>query len=101
MENRNNVLYNLEAEFKLSRNCLIDNIKKMKKIFFVMAITLLCSTSSFAECRSLSLGFVTIISGTTFQDNWEWRDNGTTFVLVNNPIEVPCSAGNRWQWFWE
>jgi hypothetical protein len=73
----------------------------MKKVFLVSAFTLLCSTSSFAACGSINLGFVTIITGTYMQDNWEWIDNGTTFVQVNNPIEVKCSAGNRWQWFWE
>jgi hypothetical protein len=73
----------------------------MKKIFFVMAITLLCSTSSFAECRSLNLGFVTIISGTTYEPQTSWVDNGTTFVQITELVEVPCSAGNRWQWFWE
>jgi len=73
----------------------------MKKVFFTVLATLMLTSSAFAECRSLSLGFVTIISGTEEVDNWEWVDNGTTFVYQNNPIRVPCSAGNRWQWFWE
>lgn len=73
----------------------------MKKAVFTVLALFMLTSSAFAECRSLSLGFVTIISGTTQVDNWEWVDNGTTFVYQNNPITVPCSAGNRWQWFWE
>ena len=73
----------------------------MKKLVYTVLAMLMLSASAFAECRSLNLGFVTIISGTTFIDNWVWEDNGSTFVYVNHPIEVPCSAGNRWQWFWE
>lgn len=66
-----------------------------------MALTLLCSTSSFAKCGSINLGFVTIITGTTYEKVTEWIDNGETFVQVTRLVEVPCSKGNRWQWFWE
>jgi hypothetical protein len=73
----------------------------MKKLFFTLAIVLISSTSSFAECRSLDLGFVTIISGTTYVEKSYWIDNGTTFVQITELEEIPCSDGNRWQWFWE
>lgn len=73
----------------------------MKKAVFTVLALFMLTSSAFAECRYLNLGFVTIVSGTEWVDNYEWVDNGETFVLVNNPIEVPCSEGNRWQWFWE
>ena len=67
----------------------------MKKLFFTLAIVLISSTSSFAECRSLDLGFVTIISGTTYVEKSYWIDNGTTFVQITELEEIPCSDGNR------
>lgn len=73
----------------------------MKKTIFTVLAFLLLSTSSFAKCSSINLGFVTIISGTTWVEQTSWVDNGTTFVQVTTLVEVPCSAGNRWQWFWE
>lgn len=82
---------------------IMENIKTRvyeKSSFTVMALFMLISTA-FAECRSLSLGFVTIISGEEWVSNWEWVDNGETFELVDNGSMQPCSAGNRWQWFWE
>jgi hypothetical protein len=101
MKMKNNVLYSLEAELKLSRNCIIDKHKKMKKTFLVLAFALLCSTSSFAKCGSINLGFVTIITGEEWVSDWQWIDNGETFVQVDMGGMQPCSSGNRWQWFWE
>lgn len=98
---KNKVLYNLEAELKLSRDCIIYKMKIMKKIVLVLAITLLSSTSSFAKCGSVNLGFVTIITGEEWVSDWQWIDNGTTFVQVDMGGMKPCSSGNRWQWFWE
>lgn len=50
---------------------------------------------------SVNLGFVTIVTGSEWVSNWEWVDNGTTMVRVDNGSMQPCSAWNRWQWFWE
>jgi len=73
----------------------------MKKVVFTVLATLMLSSTVFAECRSLDLGFVTIISGEIWVPKYEWVNNGTTFVLVDNGSMRPCSEGNRWQWFWE
>lgn len=73
----------------------------MKKAVFTVLVTLMLTSSAFAECRSLSLGFVTIISGETWVPNYVWENNGETFVWVDRGSMQPCSAGNRWQWFWE
>lgn len=71
----------------------------MKKVVFTVLATLMLSSTVFAECRSLSLGFVTIISGTYtelvqvgYNENLEPKYEPKTFK---------CSEGNRWQWFWE
>ena len=74
---------------------------KMKKTFLVLAFALLCSTSSFAACGSINIGFVTIITGEEWVSDWQWIDNGVTFVLEDQGSMQPCSKGNRWQWFWE
>ena len=73
----------------------------MKKAVFTVLALFMLTSSAFAECRYLRLGFVTIVSGTEMVDNYVWIDNGENFVRVNQPIERPCSEGNRWQWFWE
>lgn len=73
----------------------------MKKVVFTVLASLMLSSTVFAECRSLNLGFVTIISGETWVPDYQWINNGTTFVLVDMGSMQPCSAGNRWQWFWE
>ncbi len=73
----------------------------MKKAVFTVLATFMLTSSAFAECRSLNLGFVTIISGETWVSDYQWVNNGTTFVLVDMGGMQPCSAGNRWQWFWE
>ena len=101
MKNINKVLYNLEAELKLSSNFIIYKHIKMKKTFLVLAFALLCSTSSFAKCDSISLGFVTIITGEEWVSDWQWFDNGVTIVQIDMGGMKPCSSGNRWQWFWE
>jgi hypothetical protein len=98
---KNYVLYNLEAELKLSRNLFNYKHIKMKKTFLVLAFALLCSTSSFAACGSISFGFVTIITGSEWVSDWQWIDNGVTFEKVDMGGYQPCSSGNRWQWFWE
>lgn len=70
---------------------IMENIKTRvyeKSSFTVMALFMLISTA-FAECRSLSLGFVTIISGEEWVSNWEWVDNGETFELVDNGSMQP------------
>jgi hypothetical protein len=71
-----------------------------KAVFTVLALFMLTSTA-FAECRSLSLGFVTIISGEEWVSNWVWEEVDGTFKQVDRGSMQPCSAGNRWQWFWE
>lgn len=71
----------------------------MKKAVFTVLATFMLTSSAFAECRSLNLGFVTIISGTYtelvqvgYNENLEPKYEVQTFK---------CSEGNRWQWFWE
>lgn len=71
----------------------------MKKSVLTVFVTLMLTSSVFAECRSLSLGFVTIISG-TYQEivtvGYDESLNPITEVQT-----FKCSDGNRWQWFWE
>lgn len=71
----------------------------MKKVVFTVLATLMLSSTVFAECRSLSLGFVTIISGTyqeVVQIGYDQNLQPITEVQT-----FKCSEGNRWQWFWE
>lgn len=71
----------------------------MKKVVFTVLASLMLSSTVFAECRSLDLGFVTIISGTyqeVVQIGYDQNLQPITEVQT-----FKCSAGNRWQWFWE
>ncbi|OYU81465.1 MAG: hypothetical protein CFE23_05110 [Flavobacterium sp. BFFFF1] len=70
----------------------------MKKAVFTLLAFLMLGTS-FAECRSLNLGFVTIISGTyqvLVQTGYDQNLNPIYELQTRK-----CSEGNRWQWFWE
>lgn len=69
----------------------------MKKVL-VLAM-LLVTTINFAECRSLNLGFVTIISGTYLENVLVGYDDNLNGIYET--VEVKCSDGDRWQWFWE
>jgi hypothetical protein len=71
----------------------------MKKAVFTVLATFILTSSAFAECRSLSLGFVTIISGTYTENVLIGYDQELNPIL--EPQTFQCSAGNRWQWFWE
>jgi hypothetical protein len=69
----------------------------MKKV--ILVAMLLVSTANFAKCGSINLGFVTIITGTTtvvVEDGYD-----SNLVMQTHLETVPCSKGNRWQWFWE
>ncbi|MGL2987758.1 hypothetical protein ACSVH5_09190 [Flavobacterium sp. RSSA_27] len=71
----------------------------MKKVVFTVLATLMLSSTVFAECRSLSLGFVTIISGTyqeVVQIGYDQNLQPITEVQT-----FKCNESNRWQWFWE
>ena len=65
----------------------------------IVKATLLMSVGASAKCGSISLGFVTIITGTTTVIVNDGYDEN--LVMQTHLEEVPCSAGNRWQWFWE
>ncbi|UOK43660.1 MULTISPECIES: hypothetical protein [Flavobacterium] len=71
----------------------------MKKNFYIVAATLLLSTSAFAKCGSISLGFVTVITGTYLEEVFVGYDQNLQPMYELQ--EVKCSAGDRWQWFWE
>lgn len=70
----------------------------MKKLFILGAL-LLSNTGAFAKCGSISLGFVTIITGTYQEEVLVGYDQNLNPVY--ELVTKPCSEGNRWQWFWE
>jgi len=71
----------------------------MRKVVLTVLATLMLSSSAFAECRSLSLGFVTIISGTYQEIVKIGYDQNLQPITEMQTFK--CSDGNRWQWFWE
>lgn len=71
----------------------------MKKLLLTILVTLTLTSSLFAKCRSLDLGFVTIISGTYNEIVTIGYDENLTPIYEMQTFK--CSDGNRWQWFWE
>jgi hypothetical protein len=69
----------------------------MKKM--VVMATLLMSVGASAKCGSISLGFVTIITGTYQEVVTVGYDSNLNAITELQTFS--CSEGNRWQWFWE
>lgn len=69
----------------------------MKKAIFIAA--LLVNVGAFAKCSSISLGFVTIVTGTYQTEEFVGYDSNLSPIY--QLVTKPCSEGNRWQWFWE
>lgn len=70
----------------------------MKKLFLILTF-LFISSSSFAGCNAINLGFVRIVTGTYVESVFVGYD--ADLKPMYQGVETPCSAGNRWQWFWE
>jgi hypothetical protein len=69
----------------------------MKKAILIAA--LLVNVGAFAKCSSISLGFVTIVTGTYQTEEFVGYDSNLSPIY--QLVTKPCSEGNRWQWFWE
>lgn len=69
----------------------------MKKMI-VMA-TLLMSVGASAKCGSISLGFVTIATGTYTEWVMTGYDQNLNEIWEEQTFE--CGGSNKWKWFWE
>lgn len=76
---------------------LILKKSNMKKAILIAA--LLVNVGAFAKCGSISLGFVTIITGTYQVQEFVGYDSNLNPIY--QLVTKQCSEGNTWQWFWE
>jgi hypothetical protein len=65
----------------------------------IVMATLLMSVGASARCGEISLGFVTIVTGSYTEMVMTGYDQNLNEIWEEKTFK--CSAGNRWQWFWE